>query len=63
MAALIAGTNKGMFLLDRNSSQWRPINTIVTEKIAGASGEDAQRRARRRQKCPQSWFARFWMRA
>ena len=30
--ALIAGTNKGMFLLDRNSSQWRPINTIVTEK-------------------------------
>jgi photosystem II stability/assembly factor-like uncharacterized protein len=31
---LIAGTNKGMFLLDHNSSQWRPINTIVTEKTA-----------------------------
>ena len=31
---LIAGTNKGMFLLDRNASQWRPINTIVTEKSA-----------------------------
>ena len=30
--ALIAGTNKGMFLLDHNSTQWRPINTIVTEK-------------------------------
>ena len=30
--ALIAGTNKGMFLLDRNASVWRPINTIVTEK-------------------------------
>ena len=30
--ALIAGTNKGMFLLDRNASQWRPINNIVTEK-------------------------------
>jgi photosystem II stability/assembly factor-like uncharacterized protein len=29
---LIAGTNKGIFLLDRTSSQWRPINTIVTEK-------------------------------
>ena len=29
---LIAGTNKGIFLLDRNASQWRPINTIVTEK-------------------------------
>ncbi len=30
--ALIAGTNKGMFLLERNASQWRPINNIVTEK-------------------------------
>jgi photosystem II stability/assembly factor-like uncharacterized protein len=30
--ALIAGTNKGMFLLERNSTQWRPINNIVTEK-------------------------------
>ena len=29
---LIAGTNKGIFLLDHNASQWRPINTIVTEK-------------------------------
>ena len=32
--SLIAGTNKGIFLLDRNASQWRPINTIVTEKSA-----------------------------
>ena len=31
---LIAGTNKGMFLLDRNASQWRPINNIVNEKVA-----------------------------
>jgi photosystem II stability/assembly factor-like uncharacterized protein len=30
--ALIAGTNKGMFLLDHNASVWRPINNIVTEK-------------------------------
>jgi len=30
--ALIAGTNKGMFLLDHNATQWRPINTIVTGK-------------------------------
>jgi len=30
--ALIAGTNKGMFLLERNASQWRPLNNIVTEK-------------------------------
>jgi photosystem II stability/assembly factor-like uncharacterized protein len=32
--ALIAGTNKGMFLLDRNATQWRPINSIVNEKVA-----------------------------
>jgi photosystem II stability/assembly factor-like uncharacterized protein len=32
--ALIAGTNKGMFLLDRNATQWRPINNIVNEKVA-----------------------------
>jgi photosystem II stability/assembly factor-like uncharacterized protein len=30
---LIAGTNKGIFLLDRSASQWRPSNTIVTEKL------------------------------
>jgi photosystem II stability/assembly factor-like uncharacterized protein len=32
--ALIAGTNKGIFLLDPNASQWRPINTIVSQKVA-----------------------------
>ena len=31
---LIAGTNKGIFLLDRSATQWRPINTIVSEKSA-----------------------------
>jgi photosystem II stability/assembly factor-like uncharacterized protein len=31
---LIAGTNKGIFLLDRNASQWRPSNTIVILKPA-----------------------------
>jgi photosystem II stability/assembly factor-like uncharacterized protein len=29
---LIAGTNKGAFLLARNGSQWQPINAIVNEK-------------------------------
>ena len=48
---LIAGTNKGIFLLDRNSSQWRPSNTIVTEK-SPARVVKAQRRARRRSKVP-----------
>ena len=36
---LIAGTNKGMFLLDRSASQWRPINNIVNEKVGGPSRE------------------------
>jgi len=29
---LIAGTNRGMFMLARNSSTWSPINTIVEAK-------------------------------
>ena len=36
---LIAGTNKGIFLLDRNSSQWRPSNTIVTEKVVASAAK------------------------
>jgi photosystem II stability/assembly factor-like uncharacterized protein len=32
--ALIAGTNRGMFLLERNSSEWHPINTILNEKVS-----------------------------
>jgi photosystem II stability/assembly factor-like uncharacterized protein len=31
---LVAGTNNGMFLLERNASQWRPINVIVNEKTS-----------------------------
>jgi photosystem II stability/assembly factor-like uncharacterized protein len=30
--ALVAGTNKGIFMLDHNASQWKAINTIVSEK-------------------------------
>src|ERR1700730_1011618 len=37
--ALIAGTNKGIFLLDRNASQWRPINRIVSEKLSPLPGK------------------------
>jgi len=36
---LIAGTNKGIFLLDHNSSQWRPINSIVNEKVSPRAGK------------------------
>lgn len=31
--ALIAGTNQGVYVLERNSSAWRPMNTIVEEKV------------------------------
>lgn len=31
--ALIAGTNRGIFMLDRNGSEWRPINNVVEEKV------------------------------
>src|SRR5262249_12132944 len=29
---VVAGTNRGMFSLDRNASEWRPMNVIVTEQ-------------------------------
>jgi photosystem II stability/assembly factor-like uncharacterized protein len=30
---LVAGTNRGMFALDHNATQWRPMNSIVTEQV------------------------------
>jgi photosystem II stability/assembly factor-like uncharacterized protein len=32
--ALIAGTNRGIFLCEQQASQWRPINTLINEKTA-----------------------------
>ncbi|MBS1850246.1 MAG: transcriptional regulator [Acidobacteria bacterium] len=32
--SLIAGTNRGIFLLERNAVEWKPINTILTEKTS-----------------------------
>jgi photosystem II stability/assembly factor-like uncharacterized protein len=32
--ALIAGTNRGIFMLEHNASEWRPINTIINEKTS-----------------------------
>jgi len=29
---LVAGTNRGMFALDRNATQWRPMSTVVVEQ-------------------------------
>ena len=31
---LVAGTNRGMFLLDKNGATWRPSNTVVSETSA-----------------------------
>ncbi|MGC2194177.1 MAG: transcriptional regulator, partial [Terriglobales bacterium] len=32
--ALVAGTNHGTYLLERNGSEWRPINNVVVEKTS-----------------------------
>jgi photosystem II stability/assembly factor-like uncharacterized protein len=32
--ALIAGTNRGIFMLDHDGSEWHPINAIVNEKVS-----------------------------
>jgi photosystem II stability/assembly factor-like uncharacterized protein len=42
--ALIAGTNRGIFMLDRNASEWRPINTIVNEKVSVRSVKKGARK-------------------
>ena len=31
--ALLAGTNRGVFMLDRNASEWKPINAVVNQKV------------------------------
>jgi photosystem II stability/assembly factor-like uncharacterized protein len=30
--ALVAGTNRGAYLLERNGSEWHPVNNVVVEK-------------------------------
>jgi photosystem II stability/assembly factor-like uncharacterized protein len=35
---LVAGTNRGMFMLSHNATVWSPINDIVTEKTAARKG-------------------------
>jgi photosystem II stability/assembly factor-like uncharacterized protein len=32
--ALVAGTNKGVFTLEHNATEWHPINNVVEEKTA-----------------------------
>jgi photosystem II stability/assembly factor-like uncharacterized protein len=40
---LVAGTNHGMFALDRNASQWRTINVVVTEKTVKTSRKGSKK--------------------
>ena len=35
--ALIAGTNRGIFVLEHNSSEWRPSNSIINETVSSGS--------------------------
>jgi len=42
--ALIAGTNRGIFLLERNSDDWKPVNSIVNEKTAFHTGRKGSKR-------------------
>ncbi|GAC1508772.1 MAG: hypothetical protein NVS1B11_12370 [Terriglobales bacterium] len=41
---IVAGTNRGIFLLAHNSSQWKPINTIINVKSAARSGRKGSRK-------------------
>jgi photosystem II stability/assembly factor-like uncharacterized protein len=41
--AVVAGTNRGIFLLERNASAWRPINTIINEKTSRATKKGSKK--------------------
>jgi photosystem II stability/assembly factor-like uncharacterized protein len=36
---LVAGTNRGMFVLPRHASDWTPINDVINHTAKGAKGE------------------------
>ncbi len=40
---LVAGTNRGMFALDRNATQWRSMNSVVTEQIVKAAKKGSKK--------------------
>jgi photosystem II stability/assembly factor-like uncharacterized protein len=43
--AVVAGTNRGIFLLDRNGSEWRAMNTIINEKTSSAGGRKSAKKS------------------
>jgi photosystem II stability/assembly factor-like uncharacterized protein len=42
---VVAGTNRGIFLLAHNASQWKPINTIINVKSSPVRGKKGARKA------------------
>ncbi|MBI3646342.1 MAG: transcriptional regulator [Acidobacteriales bacterium] len=42
---LVAGTNRGMFSLERNASEWRPMNAVVTEQIVKTTKKGSKKAA------------------
>jgi photosystem II stability/assembly factor-like uncharacterized protein len=42
---LVAGTNRGIFSLERNGSTWRPINVVVVEHTSKAVAKKGSRKA------------------
>ncbi len=42
---VVAGTNRGIFLLAHNASQWKPINTIINVKASPVRGTKGARKA------------------
>lgn len=42
---VVAGTNRGIFMLPHNGSQWKPINTIINIKSSSARGKKGSRKA------------------
>ena len=42
---LVAGTNRGMFALNRNATQWRPMSAIVVEQTVKATKKGSKKAA------------------
>jgi photosystem II stability/assembly factor-like uncharacterized protein len=42
---IVAGTNRGLFTLDRDASEWRPLNTIVMEQTVKAARKGSKKAA------------------
>jgi len=42
---LVAGTNRGMFALDRNATQWRPMNTVIAEQVVKSAKKGSKKTA------------------